>query len=166
MAPTPTLTPDPQITSDSSWQIKLLYDGDCPLCMREVNFLRRRDGDRGQIQFVDIADPNYDPAEHAGIDFETAMGRIHGILPDGTIVRNVEVFRRIYEIIGLGWVYASTRWPVIGPVVDWIYGVWADRRLQLTGRPKLKTILAQRQQQRECGDRCRVDESPSLKPND
>ncbi|HEY9740679.1 MAG TPA: DCC1-like thiol-disulfide oxidoreductase family protein, partial [Coleofasciculaceae cyanobacterium] len=26
-----------------SWQIKLLYDGECPLCVREVNFLRKRD---------------------------------------------------------------------------------------------------------------------------
>ncbi len=166
MAPTPTLSPDPHTISDANWQIELLYDGDCPLCLREVNFLRRRDGDRGRIRFVDIADPNYHPAAHAGIDFETAMGRIHGTLPDGTIIRNVEVFRRVYEIIGLGWVYAATRWPVIGPVVDWIYGLWADRRLQLTGRPDLKTIVAQRQQYQECSDRCRVDEPASLKSSD
>jgi hypothetical protein len=23
--------------SDSNWKIKMLYDGDCPLCMREVH---------------------------------------------------------------------------------------------------------------------------------
>lgn len=25
------------------WQINLLYDSDCPLCMKEVDFLRKRD---------------------------------------------------------------------------------------------------------------------------
>ncbi len=159
MTLSPTVAPDPHhSTSEPTWQIKLLYDGDCPLCLREVNFLRQRDGDRGSIQFVDIADLDYSPEENAGINFETAMGRIHGILPDGTIVRNVEVFRRVYQIIGLGWIYTATRWPVIGPMVDWIYGLWADRRLQLTGRPDLQTIVAQRQQRQLCQDRCRVDE--------
>lgn len=133
-----------------TWQIKLLYDSECPLCMREVNFLRKRDANRGLVEFVDIADENYNPAANSGVDFETAMGRIHAILPDGTIVRNVEVFRRVYEILGMGWVYAATKLPIIGAIVDRIYGIWADWRLALTGRPDLKTIIAQRQQKTEC----------------
>lgn len=27
------------------WQVNLLYDSDCPLCMKEVDFLRKRDVD-------------------------------------------------------------------------------------------------------------------------
>jgi predicted DCC family thiol-disulfide oxidoreductase YuxK len=41
-------TPDRQ-TTESTWKIKLLFDGACPLCLREVNFLKRKDGDRGSI---------------------------------------------------------------------------------------------------------------------
>lgn len=52
------------------WEIKMLYDGDCPLCMREVNMLRDRDAGVGKICFVDIADPAYSPDENAGITFE------------------------------------------------------------------------------------------------
>lgn len=33
---------------------------------------------------------------------------IHAVLPDGSTVKGVEVFRRVYEAIGLGWVYAGT----------------------------------------------------------
>ena len=88
------------IDRPTSWQIKLLYDGDCPLCVREVNFLRSKDADRGLVSFIDIASDDYHQEDHAGIDFETAMGVIHAILPDGTIVKNVEVFRRTYEILG------------------------------------------------------------------
>ncbi|ASC70714.1 hypothetical protein XM38_016590 [Halomicronema hongdechloris C2206] len=143
-----------------SWQIKLLYDGNCPLCMREVNFLRRRDGGRGLVAFVDIAADDYCPEEHGGIDFETAMGRIHAVRADGTVIKNVEVFRQVYDVLGLGWVYAATRWPLIGPVVDWLYGLWADWRLRLTGRPDLETIRQhrqQRQRQSAAAGRCRLD---------
>lgn len=134
----------------SSWQIKLLYDGECPLCVREVNFLKKRDAGKGLVAFVDIADAAYNPAAHGGIDFETAMGRIHAVLPDGTFIKNVEVFRRVYETLGMGWIYAVTKLPIIGFVVDWVYGVWADWRLALTGRPNLATIVAERQQRIKC----------------
>jgi predicted DCC family thiol-disulfide oxidoreductase YuxK len=84
------------------WKIKLLYDGLCPLCMREVNFLQKRDAGRGIVAFVDIADLDYDPAEHGGVEFAEAMGRIHAVLPDGTVIRDVAVFRRVYEELGMG----------------------------------------------------------------
>ncbi|TVP65534.1 MAG: DUF393 domain-containing protein [Leptolyngbya sp. LCM1.Bin17] len=144
--------------SPAPWRIKLLYDGDCPLCMREVNFLRQKDQGRGLVAFTDIADEAYDPAENGGVDFATAMGRIHAVLPDDTVINNVEVFRQVYDVLGMGWIYAPTRWPILGPLVDWLYGLWADWRLALTGRPSLKTILAEREArlQEECGDRCQV----------
>ncbi|MEO0539469.1 MAG: DUF393 domain-containing protein [Cyanobacteria bacterium P01_A01_bin.105] len=144
--------------TDSTWQIKLLYDGECPLCLREVNFLQRRDNGRGLVAFVDIADERYDPAANANIDFETAMGRIHAVLPDGRVIQNVEVFRRVYEILGMGWVYAITRVPVLGWLADKLYDLWADQRLRMTGRPALSTILAARaRSQPACDtDRCRV----------
>ncbi len=144
--------------SKPSWQIKLLYDGECPLCLREVNFLRKRDAGRGLVAFVDIADLNYDPQMHGGVDFATAMGRIHAVLPDGTVIKNVEVFRRVYEVLGMGWVYAITKLPIIGTVADFLYGIWADLRLKLTGRPDLATIMQRRQQSLDCVDtgRCRV----------
>jgi predicted DCC family thiol-disulfide oxidoreductase YuxK len=122
-----------------TWKIKLLFDGLCPLCVREVNFLKRKDGDRGSIAFVDIAADEYNPADHGGVDFETAMGRIHAILPDGAIV------------------------PIVGVLADRLYGVWADYRLLLTGRSDLKTIVAERQQRKQknkplgrCVDGCEI----------
>jgi predicted DCC family thiol-disulfide oxidoreductase YuxK len=150
-------TPSP--SASKSWQIQLLYDGECPLCMREVNFLRKRDAGRGLVAFVDIADERYTPEAHGGIDYETAMGRIHAVLPDGTLVKNVEVFRRVYEILGMGWIYAATKLPVIGAIVDTLYGIWANWRLTLTGRPDLATIIAKRQKRMDCKiqSRCRLE---------
>ncbi|NDJ18831.1 thiol-disulfide oxidoreductase DCC family protein [Myxacorys almedinensis] len=142
-----------------SWQIKLLYDGECPLCVREINFLRKRDAGRGLVAFVNIADDDYTAEANGGIDFETAMGRIHAILANGTVITNVEVFRRVYETLGMGWIYAATRLPVIGLIVDKLYVIWADWRLPMTRRPNLAIVVAQRQQRLECKqkERCRME---------
>jgi predicted DCC family thiol-disulfide oxidoreductase YuxK len=153
---TETLLPDPAI---AHWKIKLLYDGLCPLCMREVNFLQRRDAGRGIVAFVDIADLDYDPEAHGGVEFEDAMGRIHAVLPDGTVIRDVAVFRRVYEELGMGWIYAATQWPIVGAIANQLYTLWAKLRLRLTGRPTLEEIVADRQKNLEAKvqQRCRLN---------
>ena len=142
-------------SSQENWKIKLLYDGKCPLCVREVNFLTKKDAGRGIVKFVDIADPNYDPQANGGVDFKTAMGVIHAVLPDGSVIKNVEVFRQVYERLGMGWVYAITKIPVVGKVADWLYGVWANWRLKITGRPEIETIIAERQRKLSNSDSAR-----------
>ncbi|MGB1416432.1 MAG: thiol-disulfide oxidoreductase DCC family protein [Synechococcus sp.] len=124
--------------------LTLLFDGGCPLCLREVNFLRRRDRSQ-RLSFVDINAIDYNASEHANISYRQAMGRIHAIRGTGEILTDVAVFREAYRLIGLGWLYAPTAWPVLAPVIDWVYGLWADWRLRLTGRPSLDTL---------CEDRC------------
>lgn len=37
---TPPKKGDDQEPTPQNWKIKMLYDGDCPLCMREVNLLQ------------------------------------------------------------------------------------------------------------------------------
>ena len=123
----------------------MLYDGDCPLCMREVNMLKRRDEGAGNICFVDISTEDYDPSKHANITFEQAMERIHAVLPDGTVVTDVAVFRLLYENVGLGWVYSITRFPAIERMANGLYSMWAKYRLPLTGRSELEIILQEKQ---------------------
>ncbi|EAZ92426.1 thiol-disulfide oxidoreductase DCC family protein [Crocosphaera chwakensis] len=139
-----------QNSLDSSWKVKLLYDGDCPLCMREVRFLQKKDKGRGLIKLVDIADEHYDRSEHSNIDYKSAMGRIHAILPDGTILTDIDAFRYVYEVLGMGWVYAITKLPIVGKLANWLYSIWANLRLPLTGRPNLETIIAERKTKKKC----------------
>ena len=150
-------SPEPTAAETPSWQIKLLYAGQCPLCLREVNFLQKKDAGRGLVAFVDIAGDRYSPEDHGGVSFEAAMGRIHAVLPDGDVIQNVAVFRRVYDVLGMGWIYAPTAWPVIGPMIDGLYSLWADWRLKLTGRPDLATLVAERDQRLACNveGRCR-----------
>ena len=126
-------------------QLTLLFDGACPLCRREVEALRSRDQGKGLICFVDIDVQDYDPAAHGGISYREAMGRIHAIGADGQVIVDVAAFREAYRLVGLGWLYAPTTWPLLKPLVDGIYGLWANWRLTLTGRADLQTLCAQRE---------------------
>ncbi|DBB06240.1 hypothetical protein WJX82_000167 [Trebouxia sp. C0006] len=129
-----------------SWEIKMLYDGDCPLCMREVNMLRKRDKGQNKIGFVDISSQDYSARDNAGITYEEAMGSIHGILPGDKVITNVDVFRKLYDVVGLGWVYAITRNSFINNLANRVYALWAKYRLPITGRPDIETVLRQRKE--------------------
>lgn len=118
--------------SGSAPEFTLLYDGECPLCSREIRLLRRRDR-RGRLDFVDIAAADFDAARY-GTTRDALMARIHGVLPDGSLVRDVEVFRRAYAAVGLGWLVAPTRWPLLRSLFERAYRVFARNRLRWTGR--------------------------------
>ncbi|KAE9453795.1 hypothetical protein C3L33_14329, partial [Rhododendron williamsianum] len=123
--------------SPDNWKVKMLYDGECPLCMREVNMLRERDKQYGAIKFVDISSDEYSPKENQGLDYETVMGRIHAILSDGTVVTDVE-----NALQNCDFQYKLEL--AIATIADAVYGVWAKYRLQITGRPSLEEVLEAR----------------------
>lgn len=129
-------------------ELTVLYDGGCPLCVREVTFLRQRDQRRNpeqpRLAFVDIDAADYDPAAHRGISYRQAMGRIHGIDASGAVLRDLAVFRRAYALIGLGWLYAPSRWPLLAQLGNGLYGLWARWRLAITGRPSLDQLCKDR----------------------
>lgn len=112
--------------------ITLLFDGACPLCKREMAFIKRLDK-HDRVGGIDITDPTFDPARF-GTTHEQVHARIHGVLGDGTLVEGVEVFRRAYREIGLGWMVGWTAWPVARPVVDAMYRWFARNRHRLTFR--------------------------------
>lgn len=114
------------------YRIEVFFDGDCPLCVREIAMLRRLDR-RARIRFTDIAAPGFDPAAE-GTTMETLMAEIHGRLPDGRWITGVEVFRQLYAAVGLGPVVAATRLPGVRGALDVGYRLFAKNRLRLTGR--------------------------------
>ncbi|MSQ09691.1 MAG: DUF393 domain-containing protein [Dehalococcoidia bacterium] len=115
-----------------AFAIELFYDGDCPLCKREVALLRRMDP-RSRMRFTDIATPGFDAAE-VGVPWQALLDRIHGRLSDGSVIEGVEVFRRLYGAVGFGPLVAVSRLPGISHLLEVVYRVFAKNRLRLTGR--------------------------------
>jgi predicted DCC family thiol-disulfide oxidoreductase YuxK len=111
------------------WRFKLLYDGECPFCRREVRWLQRLNR-RGHLAFEDISAAGFD-AVHYGATREELLGVIHGVLPDGHMVQKMEVFRQAYRAIGLGWLLAPTGWPGLRWVFDRLYALFARHRAPL-----------------------------------
>ena len=113
----------------SEWRFKLLYDGGCPFCVRESRWLQRLD--RGKhLAFEDVTAPDFDPARY-GATREEVMGVIHGVFPDGRVVRKLEVFRQAYRVVGLGWLLAPTGWPGLRKCFDALYEVFARHRVSI-----------------------------------
>lgn len=112
--------------------LEVFYDGDCPLCRREIDLLRRWDK-RQAIKFVDLAAADFDPAT-VGQTHAELMALIHGRLPDGTVIVGVEVFRQIYQRLGFGTLVWLSRCPGVSGLLEAAYRLFARYRLPLTGR--------------------------------
>lgn len=113
-------------------EFEVFFDGECPLCVREINLLRRMDR-RERLVFTDIADPAFEPWS-IGRSRDQLMARIHGRGADGVLVEGVEVFRRLYAAVGFGPLVALSRWRPVAALLDGSYGWFARNRLRITGR--------------------------------
>lgn len=114
-------------------EVEVYFDGDCPLCMREIAMLKRLDR-KERIVFTDIAAKDFD-VSRTGLTYEALMDRIHGrLLPSGEAIEGVEVFRRLYAAVGAGPLVALTRLPLVREGLDVAYRAFAKNRLKLTGR--------------------------------
>ncbi len=113
---------------------EVFYDGDCPLCMKEIRMLQWMDRNNNKIVFTDIAASDFDAVEATGKTHDELMAEIYGRLPSGQLVTGMEVFRQLYGAVGLGFLFAPTAWPVVAPAFDKAYQYFAKNRLRLTGR--------------------------------
>ena len=80
-----------------------------------------------------------------------------------TPLTGVEVFRLVYEAVGLGWLFRFTRIPWLGYRAEKVYDFWARHRMRITGRPDLEEIFEERRRKKlgDCqNDRC----ATKLKP--
>ena len=129
-----------QSSQGPSDSFEVFFDGGCPLCAKEIDFIRWLDK-KNVLIFTDIDADEFNPEQETGLDFETLMASIHGRLADGTIIHGVEVFRQLYGRTSLKWVIPVTRLPGITQLLDVIYDFFARHRLRLTGRctPELCT---------------------------
>lgn len=114
------------------FDVEVFFDGDCPLCKREIAMLQRMDKQE-KIRFTDIAAAEFDEAT-CGKTYDQLMAEIHARLPNGQWIKGVEVFRRLYGAVGFRWLVALTRLPLLSQLLDLGYWGFAKNRLRFTGR--------------------------------
>ena len=116
-----------------------LFDGGCPLCLKETSFLKKKDI-LNKINFVDINNDNYNPLFYKNISYEAAMSNLHGILENGDIIQGLDVLAYSYKLIGLAWVYYPLKIGFLAPVLRLFYQYWAKYRLKITGRSNIEKL--------------------------
>ena len=116
-----------------------LFDGGCPLCLRETRFLKKKDSSN-KINFIDINNDSYNPSLYKDISYMEAMSNLHGILENGDIIKGLDVLAYSYELIGLGWVYYPLKIEFLAPLLRLFYQYWAKYRLKITGRSNIEKL--------------------------
>ncbi len=123
---------------------RLLYDGACPMCSREVLALHRRNPDA--IEAVDIMTEDFDSAAY-GLDTSQVRAALYGIRPDGSVTVGMASLREAYRLAGRGWMLGWTGWWPARPASDQFYRWFARNRMRIS------RMLGRAD---DCGDRCEV----------
>ena len=116
----------------AQYPLTVWYDGACPLCSREMRFMKRLDSKR-RLRFCDFSAPG-DEVAACGIPLSELSAVLHAQWEDGTVIRVLDVFRAIWQAVGLGFLARMSRLPVIDPLLVKVYAWFARNRLWLTGR--------------------------------
>lgn len=116
-----------------SQQATLLYDGECPICRREVTHLQHRNS-KQLIQFVNIADSEYQKEKYGNLDYMTAMRHIHVIDGKGAVLQGPEAFYQLYVRAGYPLVSLFFKLPLFHALFAGFYYLFARYRLKITGR--------------------------------
>lgn len=155
------------LQASDTWQINLLYDGQCSTCMRQVEFLEKRMDEApeyaGLVKFTDLHAPDYDSKICGGVEFEDGMRHLHAVTRDGKVVVGPAAIRSIYSLVGMEWVYTVTTLPVVGSLFDWVLDLWSEYRLRAMGRSDILDRVHKHQQNikelstEKCEAECEVD---------
>ena len=108
--------------------------------------LARRDaklhGINRRIKLTDI-ETNFDERDPAngGISYAKGMSAINAVYPDGRVIEGPQVFLKAYELVGLGWFFRFTEWPVLKPAVNFGYKLFAEYRTNITRGSSLDELI-------------------------
>ena len=122
---------------------RLLYDGACPICSREVLWLHRRCPEA--IEAVDIGAKDFN-ADVYGLTAPQVDAALYGIRPDGSVTVGMDSLREAYGLADLGWLMSWTGWWPARPAFNVFYRWFARNRMRI-GR-----LLGR---QDDCTDNCR-----------
>ena len=99
----------------------LFYDGQCPLCTKEINLLSRWKNSELQLT-------NLHEAQKLAKSKNEMLSVLHYQTSDGDWLLGLDATVAAWSHTKLGWLFKPLRWPLIKPLADYIYNNWAKRR--------------------------------------
>lgn len=109
----------------------LLYDSNCPICLRSVQRLKRWDR-RKELIFLPAGDPSV-REQFPSLSREALEASIHLVGPEGRIWEGADAVERLFAILPG---FSRARWvfriPLVRPLARRVYRWIARNRYQLT----------------------------------
>jgi predicted DCC family thiol-disulfide oxidoreductase YuxK len=115
------------------WPPTLYYDGDGPLCAREIRLLSRHAGAE-RLLLIDIGATDFQ-ADSVGIDQATLANRLHARFVDGQWVTGLDATLWSWRAAGLGRWATPLTWRPLRPVLELGYRLFCLLRPQLAWLP-------------------------------
>ncbi|MEX2470084.1 MAG: DUF393 domain-containing protein, partial [Pseudohongiellaceae bacterium] len=106
-------------------------DGHCPLCVAEMRQLARLDT-HARLRFEDIKAIDFG-VRYPEIDTAAVDAVLHGRFADGTLIFGLDVTRWAWSCVGRKPWLALLRWPLIRPLADRVYRLFARHRYRISG---------------------------------
>ena len=91
--------------------LTIYYDGHCPLCMKEIQLLKRHDNKK-YIKFVDLHNDNFSKY-YPQINSSEALQILHGQLNSGELLMGLDVTCKAWSLVGKHKWLVILRWPII-----------------------------------------------------
>ncbi len=93
-----------------------IFDGYCVLCKQTKRMVTALDWFK-RVEFLDVHNWNVVESRYPNLDFETAMGQIHVVAPDGTMLGGFDGMRRLLRDLPL----TFPLWLLLHlPGMDWL----------------------------------------------
>ena len=107
-------------------QLTIFYDSHCPLCMMEMQHLKKCDHE-DRIKLIDLHENELEEL-YPYIDKEKAMKKLHAELDSGEKLYGLDVTCKAWALVGKYRWLSVLRLPLIKPVADVLYRFFARYR--------------------------------------
>lgn len=84
------MPPDQFVASSSQLSLTVWYDGDCPICSREISWLKRQTD--ASVSYVDLTTATRLPLERSAL-----MRRFHAQEHDGPLLSGIDAFEALWH---------------------------------------------------------------------
>jgi len=101
----------------------LFYDGQCPLCEKEIRWLKKVQD--GLLDFQNIHERSN---QQLPIDKVDMLKQLHLQLPSGEYLIGLDATVRSWSHTPYGILLKPLRWPILRNIADHFYHQWAERR--------------------------------------
>jgi predicted DCC family thiol-disulfide oxidoreductase YuxK len=103
----------------------LYYDASCPLCSKEIKHLR--DLQKGGLYCADI---HTELPDDLSEQKENMLGILHLYKKNGDCIQGLDATVEAWSHTAYGWAFRVLRWPIIKPMADKLYLIWAKKRYE------------------------------------